>query len=78
MNQGNIPADPSLPVLFQRVAAGEEQGVKATQAARNGPGISPRLRGPLPDQAARTQFGPSQAFRSNFQSRCIGQISQCS
>ena len=32
----------------------------------------------MPARLQRMQLGPSQGLRSYFQSRCIGQISQCS
>ena len=72
-------ADPAPPVLLQRVAAGEDQGVELARGrGRSRRCIARPAAAARPPGCMRTQFGAVAGFRSYFQSRCIGQISQCS
>ena len=78
MDQRHERAQAAAAMLLQGVAAGEDQGVEAAQPSLDRRRLPPDLRRPAPARQQRTQFGASHGLRSYFQSRCIGQISQCS
>ena len=78
LDQAYMLTDAAAAVYFQGVAAGENQGVKVAQPAFNRRESRQSCGGRPPCTQQLTQLGPAQGSRSYFQSRCIGQISQCS